>query len=153
MEPLIKIDFGIIPSGSHAGCYFEAISDSEILALVPALSGSLIDRAIYDKLHPLYEKLRLAEIAKRRDISEYYGNVGDHIEGLDVKILTSFWIKQTGVFVISFADDQGHSFSAFHNPSMKFKKGELCKISGLISSHKEYRGQKQTCWRHLKYAI
>lgn len=152
MEALVLVDYGIVPKGLHAGRYFEALTDAEIMTYVPSLPNDSIGRAIHSKLHPLYEKIRLAEIASRVEVSEYYGNIGDTVE-IEVTIKSSFWIKQTGVFVISMEDDEGHSFSAFHSPTMKFKKGEICKITGLISGHKEYRGQQQTCLRHIKKVI
>lgn len=151
MQTLVKIDYGIMPYGQHEGRYFESLTDEEIIKLVPSLGMSEFGRAIYSKLAPIYEKLTKekdkatkAEIAARKPVDEYFGNVGDNVENLEVKINSTFWIKMNGVFVISMTDNDGRSLSAFYNGTDKFKRGETCKINGIIRSHKEYRGMKQT---------
>lgn len=151
MQTLVKIDYGIMPYGECAGQYFERMSDSHILKIVPTLDMGEVGRAIHAKLFPLYEKLKQeqdklkkVELASRKPVDEYFGNIGDTVKNLEVKVVFTFFIKMNGVFVLSLEDENGHSFSAFYNGTDKFKKGETYKINGIIRSHKEYRGMKQT---------
>ena len=158
MDDLIKIEYEIMPFGEHAGKYFDQLPENYVIWLIQSLQYDTGPMAAKIKkyLGPLYRQLVIEqdkrimdELESRKSTSEYIGKIGESII-LDVKIDNVFWIKRTGVYMILMSDINGDVLTAFHDGSVKFKKREEIKISGIVKGHREYAGEKQTTLSKLK---
>ena len=155
LYPEISIQYGIMPTGSYAGTYFDRIPENYLVEMVRMLrqagsrypyrelilehAGPLADKIVYER-----DQAFQAELASRKSISEYFGSVGDTLDSMELTVSFVFWIKKNGIFLITFKDDQGHIFTGFHDGTVRFKKGENVTINAIIRNHKEYNGDKQT---------
>ena len=149
-DKMIAIEYGLFLDNEGVYQYIDNLPDNKIININRLLSQDEYSQAVRKILGPMAEKLLIKqemthrqEIASRKELSEYYGNIGDKV-ALLVTLKTAYWLKRNGVFAFTFVDSDGHIFSAFYNGTDKFKKGLDYNIVGIIKSHKEYEGTKQT---------
>lgn len=147
----ILVENGRMPFGAYKGQYFDALENSVIIKIAESLNKSNINQMVNSKIGPLYdklvsdmEKIRLSNINNIIKESYYFGHIGDRVEKLELVIGFTFHIKKTGVSLISLEDTLGRKFVIFYKGNDTLKRGESIKLSGNISKHQEYNGEKQT---------